>query len=138
MVNRAYGILTNGTIPEGSLGYRYSDVRCPEELHKTVSSLMTLAPADMRGVFACVLIELMRSSADWVTYVDKYDSNNTYSTDVLEGSASWMLGDILFSQLVDWADNVHIKSSEFDRTDNDTAIDRVCSALFSIVSVKVD
>lgn len=138
MINRAYGIFTNGNVEEGSLGYRYSDVRCPEELHKTVSSLMLLAPADMRGVFACVLIELMRSSPDWVKYVDKYDANNTYSTDVLEDSATWLLGDVLFSQLVAWADNVHIKSAEFGHTDNDTAIDRVCSALFSVASAKVD
>ena len=138
MINRAYGVLTNGVVPCDAPGYRYTDVKCPGVVRSNVSALMGLAPVEHRGVFANILIDLMRSSALWPDYVRKYDPNNTYQTEVLEACVYEGLQGITFDDIVKWADSVTHRSEEFNKTKHDTAIDRVCNALFSVASVDLE
>ena len=135
MINVAYGVLTNGTVSEGSIGYRYSDVKTPISARASVSALLSLVSENARGAFVNLLLELMRSSCMWPDFVRQYDKNNTYQTEVLADCFVPELSEFQFSDLVAWADSCPLNSKEFSRTVNDTAIDRVCSALFSVASV---
>lgn len=133
MINRAYGALTNGEVAPEDLGYRYSDCKSPEGSRASIARLMALVPKSAKGVFANLLIELLRSSDKWVVYIREWDKDNTYQTKVLADELYSELAGLQFSDIVAWADSVNHNSDEFSRTDNDTAIDRVCSALFSVI-----
>lgn len=134
MINRAYGVLTDGRVSSGGLGYRYSDVRCPRSVRVSVDSLMSLVPDKYMGLFANLLIELLRSSHLWSSYVRKWDTDNTYQTAVVPDDLYVELKGFEFSELVKWADSVVRNTDEFHRSPNDPAIDRVCSALFNVIT----
>lgn len=138
MINVAYGILTNGAVSPDDLGYRYSDARCPAVVRSSVSAIMSKVPDNHKGVLAELLLSLMRTSSDWVTYVKKYDPLNTYQTTVIEDRVYEELKGLTFSDIVKWADSVNTTMGEFTKTDHDTAIDRVCGALFYITSRPIE
>lgn len=134
MINRAYGALTNGEVTPEDLGYRYSDCKSPEASRASIAKLMSLVPRAAKGVFANLLIELLRSSSSWVEFIREWDKDNTYQTTVLADELYPELADLQFSDIVAWADATNHNSAKFSRTNNDTAIDRVCMALFSVIT----
>lgn len=134
MINRAYGALTDGEVTSEDLGYRYSDARRPRSTRSSINSLMSLVPRKYLGIFANLLIELLRSSPKWVDYVRIWDPQNTYQTEVNSDELFLELKDLSFADLVTWADSVARNPDEFYRTQHDPAVDRVCMALFSVIT----
>lgn len=118
-------------------GYRKTDVSTPKSVRAIVGKLMDTVPAELVGVFTNLLIELMRSSAQWDLYVRKYDPVNTYQSKANADILSLELCGISWDSIVEWADSVYVQSEDFTLNSKDTKIDRVCNALLSVASVDV-
>lgn len=137
MINIAYGLLNNGRLQEGDTGFRYSDAVRPACTSQKLSELTDGISDDCLGAFIELLLCIMRSSPKWSTYIRKYDPINTYQIDLHIGGTPLAQTPVSFDSLVKWADSVSLQSADFPRSIHDVPLDRLCSALFCVLSAEV-
>lgn len=138
MINVIYGVLTGGVVTPDSVGYRRTTATGLGNSLTGLKTLRGLVPSECLGVFAELLIQLMRSDENWDKFIKEVDKDNTYQSALIISDFYLESSDLSFPALLNWARSVSIPANQYSTTNNDNNLDLVRKTLMGLVYTAVN